>query len=110
VDARVRHIRYYRGYLLPFISRELFDTDDRDIQERLHKALKKRFCVDSLAYLNHQEIVAYTRNIRTAMSSEWGMLCPAPNDPSNIDEMDMAEFIKLTLNYGKYERAFNDGL
>lgn len=110
MDARVRHIRYYRGFLLPHISKELFDTDDRGIQERLHRALKKRFCIDSLANLNHQEIVAFTRNIRRTMSVEWGLLCPAPNDPSNIDEMEMRDFLMLYLNYGKDERTINNKL
>ena len=101
-------MRYYRGILLMHLTKELFDTDDRKMAERLHIALKKRFGVESTSSLTHEELKAYTRDIRTAMSTEWGILSPLPGDPSNIDDMDMKDFIKLTLEYGKNERATNN--
>ena len=94
--------RYYRGVLLVFIAEKLGAGDKQTIREvsgTLHKAFKEAFDIETTATLTEREMREYLASIRTYMSVEKGILCPIQHDPVEIDEMDMKEFIKLTMEF-----------
>lgn len=92
-------MRYYRGPLLGHLCKELFGVNNKETRDRLHKALKTRFGIKSTSTLTGDEIRAYTRDIRTVMSTEWGILSPLSGERDNIDEMSMKAFLELTLTW-----------
>jgi hypothetical protein len=117
MDKRVSHLRYYRGPMLKFISEKLYGRSDRETLQSLHEAFKEYMDIDTLRGKSYEELRKYTAAIRTYMVTEHAVLVPLPGekDLGDLDEMEMKEFLKATIEWKDYEstssmRRESDGM
>jgi hypothetical protein len=88
--------RYYRGVFLP----NLCDAWglSHDACEPLHQAFKEAFDIDSTAYLDDDSFYNYIDSLHGLLLVEFGVLIPYINEPSNVADISMKEFINLYKN------------
>jgi len=94
--------RYYRGVLLVYIAGRLGAEGKelvREVSNTLHVAFKEAFDISSTATITEERFKEYLIDIRVFMSVERGILCPIQYDPPELDELEMKEFLKLTLEW-----------
>jgi len=91
------HHRYYRGVLLPKIAWALSGGkgDQAKIVGILHSAFKEYFCIGTTADLSNGRFMVYMSAILMIMVREKGRLIPFYNEPDDIEEMSMPEWLKL---------------
>lgn len=87
------YFRYYRGVLLPSIC-DAWNLS-HDACPRLHEAFKEAFDVDSTAYFDNTDFHSYLDSIHGLLVTEFGIMVPHINEPDNVDQLTMKQFLNL---------------
>jgi hypothetical protein len=88
--------KYYFGVFLP----KLCDAWqlDRGACEPLHKAFKEAFDIDSTSYLDDDSFHNYIDSLHGLLLVEFGIFLPYINEPADVADISMKEFINLYKN------------
>ena len=92
-----RYHRHYRGNLLPRVAYSLGVPKDhhKEVCKILHTAFKEYLCVTSTADLSNSQFMVYMSAVLMLMAREKGKLIPFYNEPENVDQMSMPEWLRL---------------
>jgi Ca2+-binding EF-hand superfamily protein len=86
-------LRYYFGFLLPSIC-EAWGLD-KEACIPLHEAFKQAFDIQSTTFLDEADLHGYIDSIHGLLVTEFGTLVPYINEPKNVDEITMEQFLSL---------------
>jgi hypothetical protein len=86
-------IRYYWGHLLPSIC-EAWGLE-QGASESLHQAFKQVFDIQSTTFLDEADFLNYIDSIHGLLVTEFGIMVPHINEPKNVDEITMEQFLSL---------------
>jgi len=94
-DAFFHH--FYRGVLLPKIAYSLGvrQIHHKEVCGILHLEFKKYFCIKTTADLSNHRFLVYMSAILMIMAREKGTLVPFFNEPDDIEEMTMRQWLDL---------------
>jgi hypothetical protein len=86
-------IRYYWGFLLPSIC-DAWGLD-HEACDSLHEAFKQVFEIQSTTFLDENDFLSYIDSIHGLLVTEFGIMVPHINEPPNVDEITMEQFLSL---------------
>lgn len=88
--------RYYFGKMLPAIC-EAWNLSPGAC-EPLHNAFKEAFDIDSTTYFDDTDFIVYLDSLHALLVAEFATLVPHVNEPSDVAEMTMRQFLNLYKN------------
>ena len=93
--------RFYRGKLLPQISRHLgvHYVHEKKICDLLHKAFKEYAGIETLSVVSNYEFKRYISIITMLCSRELGLMVWLPGEPSYVEKLSMREWLNLKHDY-----------
>ena len=86
-------LRYYWGFLLPSIC-DAWGLD-KEACGSLHEAFKEAFDIQSTTYLDEADFLNYIDSIHGLLVTEFGIMVAHVNEPHNVDEITMEQFLSL---------------
>jgi len=86
-------IRYYWGFLLPSIC-DAWGLD-HEACDSLHEAFKQVFEIQSTTFLDENDYYNYIDSIHGLLVTEFGTMVPHINEPPNVAEITMKQFLSL---------------
>lgn len=99
VDQRLHG--YYRGFLLPQISKHLgvYYINEKKVCGILHKAFKEYAGIETLSVVSEYEFKCYISMIVMLCSREMGFMAWLPGEPKYLNELSMKEWLNLKKEY-----------
>ena len=68
---------------------------DKEACVPLHEAFKQAFDIQSTTFLDEADFLNYIDSIHILLGTEFGIMVPFINEPKNVDEITMEQFLSL---------------
>ena len=94
-DIYIKLIRFFHGPFRTAIANAYGIEDTLENKDEIKRLIKEKFKVDSMSDLTAVEIGEVITEIARITAIERGVMLPFPGEPDNIDELSMAEFLRL---------------
>ena len=95
----LKEYKYYYGILLSqicFLFR-VKKSNNKEVSKLLHQAFKEYAEIDSITTLTTYQMEGYLSMIRMLMARERGLFISEPNEPDDLVDWSMKNFLKLKL-------------
>jgi len=94
-EKRLNILKTYYLMLEHLLDRMAIKKKRAQAKKRIHEAIKRYHNVSSFRLLDDGRLYRIVANTRVVFARDFGVLLKAPNEPDDVDDLTMQEFLKL---------------